>query len=380
MGGDANGLAETYRRDGFVFPIDVLSDAEAQSIRADLEAAEAELAADPERSALLRGSVNHLLPSFDALARNDKLLAAASQVLGPDLLVWSAGLFIKEAHSAKVVTWHQDLTYWGLDDVEETTGWVALSPATIASGCMRFVPASHRRRIVPHLDTFAADNLLSRGQEIAVEVDEDDGVAVELHSGQASLHHGHLFHASGPTTATCFTPRAPTAPAIAASAWQFATSSPRCASVPASAGWPDWRAARTATGISTSPIHRGEGCTRRTSSVAGATPRSGARNSSQARIRAPTASAPDKPHDNQPAQAAEANRTDSGLAAIGSDRHGALGVGSSRDGEVRVRAREDLGAAVDAGTLNALPCPSARRRITANRLPSKPSHDNADYV
>jgi ectoine hydroxylase-related dioxygenase (phytanoyl-CoA dioxygenase family) len=200
MGGDANGLAETYRRDGFVFPIDVLSDAEAQSIRADLEAAEAELAADPERSALLRGSVNHLLPSFDALARNDKLLAAASQVLGPDLLVWSAGLFIKEAHSAKVVTWHQDLTYWGLDDVEETTGWVALSPATIASGCMRFVPASHRRRIVPHLDTFAADNLLSRGQEIAVEVDEDDGVAVELHSGQASLHHGHLFHASGPNS------------------------------------------------------------------------------------------------------------------------------------------------------------------------------------
>ena len=198
MGDGANGLAETYRRDGFVFPIDVLSEAEARSIRADLEAAEAELAGDPERSGLLRGSVNQLLPSFDALVRNEKLLAAVAQVLGPDLLVWSANLFTKEAHSAKVVTWHQDLTYWGLDDVDEATGWVALSPATVASGCMRFVPGSHRRPIVPHVDTFAADNQLSRGQEIAVDVDEADAVAVELHTGQASLHHGHLFHASGP--------------------------------------------------------------------------------------------------------------------------------------------------------------------------------------
>ena len=69
--------------------------------------------------------------------------------------------------------------------MEETTGWVALSPSTVASGCMRFVPGSHRRRIVPHVDTFAADNLLSRGQEIAVDVDEEDGVAVELQPGQA---------------------------------------------------------------------------------------------------------------------------------------------------------------------------------------------------
>ena len=63
------------------------------------------------QSALLRSNSNYLLPSFDDLVRNERLLAAASQVLGPDLLVWSADLFIKEAHSLKIVTWHQDLTY-----------------------------------------------------------------------------------------------------------------------------------------------------------------------------------------------------------------------------------------------------------------------------
>ena len=108
--------------------------------------------------------------------------------------------FSKEANSPKIVYWHQDLTYWGLDDTEEATCWVALSPATRASGCMKFVPSSHKKQLVPHVDTYDDNNMLSRGQEIAVEVNEEDAVAVELQPGQASLHHGHLFHASGPNT------------------------------------------------------------------------------------------------------------------------------------------------------------------------------------
>ena len=191
-------ISETYSRDGFVFPIDAIDADEARAVRADLESAEAELADDPEKLALLRSYPDRLLPSFDELIRNENLISAASQVLGADLMVWSAGLFIKEANSPKIVSWHQDLTYWGLDDVEETTCWVALSPATIDSGCMKFVPGSHRKQAVPHVDTFDENNLLTRGQEIAVDVDEREGVAVELHPGQASMHHGHLFHASGP--------------------------------------------------------------------------------------------------------------------------------------------------------------------------------------
>jgi len=195
-------IAAVYERDGFVVPIDVISAAETRAIRDDLEAAEAELAGDPEKLALLRGYPDRLLPSFDALTRNPKLIGAASAVLGPDLMVWSASMFIKEASSNKTVSWHQDLTYWGLDDAEETTCWVALSTASQESGCMRFVPGSHKTQIVPHNDTFADDNLLSRGQEIAVEVDEKDAVLAALEAGQASMHHGHLFHASGPNRTT----------------------------------------------------------------------------------------------------------------------------------------------------------------------------------
>ena len=45
-------------------------------------------------------------------------------------------------------------------------------------------------------DTFADDNLLSRGQEIAVDVNENDAVDVVLRPGEMSLHHVRLFHGS----------------------------------------------------------------------------------------------------------------------------------------------------------------------------------------
>lgn len=189
-----------YERDGFIFPYPVIGASAACEIRADLEAAESELANAPEKLALLRAYPDRVLPSFDALIRHPRLVAAAQKLLGPDLVVWSAGLFIKEANTPSYVSWHQDLNYWGLDDAREVTAWVALSPSTVASGCMRFIPGSHVDELQPHKDSFAPDNLLSRGQELAVKVDESKAVDIILQSGQASLHHGHLFHGSNPNS------------------------------------------------------------------------------------------------------------------------------------------------------------------------------------
>ena len=191
-------IVAAYQRDGFYFPYDAISEAEAAEILADLEAAEADVAANREELSLLRSYPARLLPSFDRLIRHPRLIDAVSELLGPDLLVWGSGLFIKEPNTTSYVSWHQDLFYWGLDEVNEVTAWVALTPSTTESGCMRFVPGSHRQRLVPHVDSFANDNLLTRGQEIAVEVDESNAVDVVLRPGQASLHHGYLFHASAP--------------------------------------------------------------------------------------------------------------------------------------------------------------------------------------
>jgi non-haem Fe2+, alpha-ketoglutarate-dependent halogenase len=78
------------------------------------------------------------------------------------------------------------------------TAWVALSESDEGNGAMRVIPGSHKLDQVAHRDTFAAHNLLSRGQEIAVEVDERQAVALPLAPGEMSLHHVRLIHGSEP--------------------------------------------------------------------------------------------------------------------------------------------------------------------------------------
>jgi ectoine hydroxylase-related dioxygenase (phytanoyl-CoA dioxygenase family) len=141
----------------------------------------------------------YLLPFVYHVATAPQLLDRVESILGPDVLLWSAEFFIKGARTDKIVSWHQDLTYWGLGETDdEVTAWLALSEVNVESGCMRFVPGSHHQKLLPHRDTFDDNNLLSRGQEVAVEVDENQAVDVELHPGQLSLHHGRIFHSSGP--------------------------------------------------------------------------------------------------------------------------------------------------------------------------------------
>src|SRR5688572_8946586 len=67
-------LATDYARDGFVFPIDILSEAEAAVLRAELESAEDEVRADRRKLGLLRGYPARLLPSFDRLIRHPRMV------------------------------------------------------------------------------------------------------------------------------------------------------------------------------------------------------------------------------------------------------------------------------------------------------------------
>ncbi len=188
-------IASTFARDGFVFPLDAVSAADAGICRAQLEQAEARFVAEPELRKCLRRYPNLVLPFIDQITRLASITDQVAEILGPDLLVLDAPFFIKEPQTPHFVSWHQDLTYWGLTGEEEVTAWVALSASTVESGCMRFVAGSHNQ-IVEHRDTHADENLLTCGQEITVQVDESTASDVVLRAGQMSLHHGWVFHAS----------------------------------------------------------------------------------------------------------------------------------------------------------------------------------------
>jgi non-heme Fe2+,alpha-ketoglutarate-dependent halogenase len=184
-----------YQRDGFYFPVDVMAAEEATALRARLEAFEA------REGKPLAGSMRHkahlLFTWLNELVHHPRILDAVEDVLGPDLLCWSTTFFIKEARDPGFVSWHQDATYWGLSSPDVITAWVALSPATLESGAMRMIPGSHGTQHA-HRETWDPKNLLSRGQEVMVDVDGKGAVDILLRPGQASLHHVLMVHGSEP--------------------------------------------------------------------------------------------------------------------------------------------------------------------------------------
>ena len=185
-----------YQQQGFLFPLSVLTESETATLRRKLEQLET------DRGGQLPARINrkpHLLLTWlNELIRDSRILDRVEGILGPDILCWGSGFFIKNAHDPARVTWHQDSTYWGLSKPDIVTAWVAFTPSTAENGCMRVVPGTHTLQQLPHHDTFAPDNLLSRGQEIAVEVEESRAVDVILEPGQISLHHVMLVHGSEP--------------------------------------------------------------------------------------------------------------------------------------------------------------------------------------
>jgi non-haem Fe2+, alpha-ketoglutarate-dependent halogenase len=184
-----------YQEQGYCSPVRVMTAAQAAAVRAELEAHEAE-------HGRLQGPLRHkshlLFTWLDDLIRNAAILDAVESLIGPNILAWGSSFFVKEKQDASYVSWHQDSTYWGLEPPEIVTAWVALSASTVENGAMRVVPGTHKLDQIAHRDTFAEGNLLSRGQEIEVDVDASQAKTLVLEPGEMSLHHVRLIHGSDP--------------------------------------------------------------------------------------------------------------------------------------------------------------------------------------
>ena len=186
---------QAYERDGFVFPVDVLSAAQVRAHRQELEAWERARGATidfPEKSK------SYLLFNWaDQLVHHPRILDAVEDLIGPDILVYHSTLFLKEAHTPAFVRWHQDSTYFYLQPHLHVTAWVALSEASVQAGCMQALPGSHRWGAFEHDDKPEPMNMIRRGQGISGRFDQAQGRFLPVAAGQMSLHHTDLVHASG---------------------------------------------------------------------------------------------------------------------------------------------------------------------------------------
>jgi ectoine hydroxylase-related dioxygenase (phytanoyl-CoA dioxygenase family) len=181
-------------RDGIVFPIPALPPEKAAAYRANFAEME-QLAGHPLPR--IGNPARHFAWAY-RLATEPAVLDAVEEVLGPDLLLAGTLVFCKYPRDPAFVAWHQDNLYSNWHLTPSVSAWIALRDSTIANGCMRVVPGSHREGVLPHAELGNANNLLQQGQEIQVEVNEADAVEVVLREGEMSLHHSAIIHGSRP--------------------------------------------------------------------------------------------------------------------------------------------------------------------------------------
>lgn len=189
---------EDYRRDGFVFPIDVFSADEVATFRNEFEA----LIESSRECAPKRFDRLHLF--FDwahRIVTHKALLDVVEEILGDDILVYGTLVLSKPPHDSHYASWHQDSFYSGLHLTPSTSAWIALTPSHQGNGCMRVIPGSHKLGSLDHENDPDDPNMLNRrGERIKIDVDESEAVDVVLRPGQMSLHESTIVHGSNPNT------------------------------------------------------------------------------------------------------------------------------------------------------------------------------------
>jgi hypothetical protein len=183
---------------GVAFPIPALEPAELEAVRREY--------------AKVVDTYGGVLKHFDRshyyfgwaydLVMHPRIVGAVAALLGDDVVVWGSLILTKPPFDESFIAWHQDGAYAEfLGDAPAVSAWIALSDSTTRSGCMRVVPGSQRTKLA-HLEKHDPLNMLNRGQEIAVDVDEEAAVDIELRAGEMSLHDVNIVHGSNPNHAS----------------------------------------------------------------------------------------------------------------------------------------------------------------------------------
>jgi Phytanoyl-CoA dioxygenase (PhyH) len=197
----------SFRRDGFLRLEALTDDAEVEvliglfdelfrrsggfdagdriELNADVAGAPLPQVVNPERYAprLIEG----------AAYRNGREIAA--QLLGSGCVPTGNHAILKPARIGGATPWHQDEAYWDPRYAHRAVSiWLALQPATLENGCMRFVPGSHGWPVLPH-ELIGADSHGLRVSEMPPGAPER---ACELPAAGATIHDGRTLHCAGP--------------------------------------------------------------------------------------------------------------------------------------------------------------------------------------
>ncbi|MCY4483554.1 MAG: phytanoyl-CoA dioxygenase family protein [Spirochaetaceae bacterium] len=193
-----------FARHGYLVVADVLPVPELAALDAEFEAAYRERIADPAIAAddQRRNQIHRLGTDSESsrrLACDPRILGLVEDLVYPGLALFSAKLISKGPHEPhNVCHWHQDEAYWNIYGASDRrmSIWLPLQDTHRRNGCLRVVPGSHRRRIVPHQPRSSRDHGACRLSFLPGERELRNTVYCEIPAGSAVLFSNKIFHSS----------------------------------------------------------------------------------------------------------------------------------------------------------------------------------------
>ena len=185
---------EAYNRDGYLNNIPLFDADQVEANRAYFDKLLAFTLAQGKSSYSISGSHVVYGGVYD-LVTSPKILDLAEDLLGPNFAAIGAHYFCKLPHDPKVVSWHQDFTYWPVDRTKVITIWVAIDDVDRKNACIKVVPGSHLHGLLPYRESDPLENnVLNQTVENIEQYGTPD--SLELQAGQVSIHSCLLLHGS----------------------------------------------------------------------------------------------------------------------------------------------------------------------------------------
>lgn len=228
IGADIESGIASFERDGFLGPIKLYEPDEARAMIAEIRAS-----TQNQTNALHANNVNYDrhfdIPELRDHFTHPTIIKYLNGILGPDVLLWRSEYFPKFPGSAGT-EWHQVRDYSYANGVPQLTPtdaawnayvditvWTTFTPATIRTGCMRFVRGSHKGHYFDeHLPASIGRDLgydvaKSKGEFFGYDFsefkidpdwipDDDDIVELEMQPGEAVIFTAACVHGALPNT------------------------------------------------------------------------------------------------------------------------------------------------------------------------------------
>ena len=152
-----------YRTEGFLVLKGFLDAGEVKVFR---ESARADLRSEAESGGMMekadRAGNTTLLKLwteagddlYGYVARDERLVSLAREVIGKDIYLYSHKMTMKEPRKGGAWEWHQDYGYWYQNKClapDMMSIWISLDPSHRSNGCLQLLRASHTLGRLDHL-------------------------------------------------------------------------------------------------------------------------------------------------------------------------------------------------------------------------------------